>query len=342
MTTIELVRVSNYILKDITLRIQSGTIHVVIGPNGAGKTTLLKVIAGLTWYRGNVYFNGKPVDKEPAWKRGIGYLPQTNALFPHMTVLENVLFGLRNRGLSSNEALALAKYYLELLGVYELKDRYPLTLSGGEQRKVALARALAIRPRVLLLDEPFAGIHYDYRVHLAEIIKRISVEEKPTIIIVTHDLDEAIELGVSYTILINGRQVYTGDLRGLLKTINKYLHYINVYECVIEEILSEPGLAKINCNGVTFIAPLEQVVEDKVIATIPADKVILYLARKCYPKTNCLRGRVVEVKPWGNNLNLVRVDVGGINVNVLTSTKIVSNEVIVKLPIKDLKVYSTR
>mgnify|MGYP000073551299 CR=1 FL=1 len=342
MTTIELVKVSNYILRDITLRIQSGTIHVVIGPNGAGKTTLLKVIAGLTWYKGNVYFNGKPVDREPPWKRGIGYVPQTNALFPHMTVLENVLFGLRNKGLSSSEAIALARHYLKLLGIYELKDRYPLTLSGGEQRKVALARALVIRPQILLLDEPFTGIHYDYRVHLVEIIKRISREEKPTIIIVTHDLDEAIELGVNYTILMSGRQVYTGDLRGLLKTINKHLHYINVYECIIEEVLSESGLAKINCNGITLMTPLEQVVEDKVIATIPADKVILYQAEKCYPRTNCLRGRVVEVKPWGNNLRLVKVDVGGISVNVLTDTELVFNEVTVKLPIKDLKVYSIR
>lgn len=161
MTTIEMVKVSNYALRELSMRVQSGEARQIIGPNGAGNTTLLKVIAGLTPYEGSVYFDGRPVDREPPWRRNIGYLPQTNALFPHMTVLDNVLFGLRNKGLSEGEALARAKYYLELLGVHQLRDRYPLMLSAGEQRKVAFARELALKPSVLLLDEPSGGIHYD-------------------------------------------------------------------------------------------------------------------------------------------------------------------------------------
>jgi len=342
LTTVDLVNVSNYILKNVTLHVPSGSIHVVIGPNGAGKTTLLKVIAGLTWYRGSVRFNGESVDKLPPWRRKIGYLPQTTALFPHMTVLENVVFGLRNAGLSFNDSVIIAKHYLELLGIYELRNRYPLTLSGGEQRKVALARALAIRPRILLLDEPFTGIHYDYRVQIANTIRKINKDEGLTVIIVTHDLDEALEIGSNFTILMNGEIMYSGNLKGLLKAINKYLHYINVFECTIKEYLIDAGLARVNCHGLELIVPIEYEElrsYNRVLVTIPADRVILYQTEKCYPRINCVRGKVTRVESWSNNLKLVKVVTDKINVNVITNYEVLTSDVVVKLPIKNLKVY---
>ncbi len=343
MVSIKLVNISNYALKNISLNIPGNSVHVVVGPNGAGKTTLLKVIAGLVDYSGNVLFDDEPVDHLPPWKRCVGYLPQTTALFPHMTVLENVLFGLRARGIKGSRALSTAKYYLELLGVYELRDKYPLMLSGGEQKKVALARALAINPRVLLLDEPFTGIHYDYRIQLRDIIRRIHEHEDLTIIIVTHDLDEAIELGNHYSILINGWLKYSGNLGGFLETIKENLHYINAYYCVVTSIDHDTGLAKVNCNNITLTVPLSEKpvkVGDKVLVTIPSDKVVPYISGKCYPRVNCFNGKVVEVEKWGNSLSLIKVDIADIKVNIITNTHVsIGKYISVKLPIKDLRIH---
>ncbi len=344
MVSIKLVNVSNYALNNVSLNISSRSIHVVVGPNGAGKTTLLKVIAGLVDYSGNVLFDNEPVDHLPPWERHVGYLPQTTALFPHMTVLENVLFGLRARGIKGSKALSTAKYYLELLGIYELRNRYPLTLSGGEQKKVALARALAINPRVLLLDEPFTGIHYDYRIQLRDLIRRIHRCEDLTIIIVTHDLDEAIELGSHYSILINGQLRHSGNLGGFLETIKENLHYVNAYYCVVTDIDYDTGLAKVNCNDVVLTVPLSEKpvkVGDEVLVTIPSDRAVLYISGECYPRVNCLSGKIVEVERWSNSSSLVKVSLNGVYVNVVTSACVgVGNEVRVKLPIKYLRVYS--
>lgn len=342
MIAIDLVNVSNFILKNISLHIEPSSVHTVMGPNGAGKTTLLKVIAGLTKYTGKVLFNGTPVDTTPPWRREIGYLPQTNALFPHMTVLENVLFGLKNRGLSSSEAKHVAKYYLELLGAYELRDRYPLKLSWGEQRKVALARALAVRPKVLLLDEPFSGLHYDYRVQLVKLLEKILKEEKVTTVVVTHDLDEVTLISSTYTLLVDGKQLYSGELRGLLSAISQHLYYMNVYECTLEEV-EKPGFALIKCGEIVLSVLLDPLYQEAVkgctlAVTIPYNKVVLRALDGSPRGINSFRGRITCVKPLGNGLKLVKVNVENLVVNVLSSSAPATSEVTVEFPPGDLKV----
>jgi len=338
MVKIELVKISNFILKNVTLTIENGSIHVVIGPNGAGKTTLLKVVAGLIRYKGHIYFNGKKADNMPPWKRNIGYLPQTNALFPHMTVLENILFGLKNKGLSRNEAYGIAKYYMELLGISHLKDRYPLKLSGGEQKKVALARALAVEPQILLLDEPFTGLHYDYRVFIYNVIKKVHVERKPTIILVTHEIDEALKLGEKYTILVNGVNKYSGGLKGFFENANKYLPYINAYKCSIIGVDYENGLCRVKCRDFELIAPLTSNCSGKVIVSIPSDKIIIHRFSACYPKTNCISGVVEEIVNE-HGLEQAVVKVGDTNVNVLAYGLRVGDRVMMKFPVKDIKIF---
>jgi len=148
---IELRNLRNFILNGINLRVEDGEILCILGRNGAGKTTLLKAVAGLVKYTGNVLFDGIPIDSLPPEKRDIGYVPQTLALFPHMTVEENVAYGLKARGLPKALVEKRVEEMLDLLDLKHLRRRYPRTLSGGEKQRVAIARALAIKPRVFTL-----------------------------------------------------------------------------------------------------------------------------------------------------------------------------------------------
>lgn len=339
MPTIRLIGISNFVLKNITLTINNNSVHVIIGPNGAGKTTLLKVIAGLVRYKGHVYFDNTIIDQVPVWKRNIGYVPQNNALFPHMTVLENILFGLRNKGLDSNEAYKVAKHYMEQLGILDLKDKYPLKLSSGEQKKVALARALAIEPEILLLDEPFTGLHYDYRVSLYETIRKIYSERKTTIVLVTHNIDEALRLGSRYTILVEGRNVYTGGLKDLFENMEKYLSYINIFKCKIIMVDEDNEIAKVKCQDLELVIPFNVKCSKNVIVAIPFDKIIVYRSGECYPKINCFHGIVEDI--INNRVRHVIVRIHNKKIKVLSNTLSPGEKIMLKIPVKDIKIFCT-
>lgn len=341
MVRVELHEIENFILKKVSLTVPSGSVYVLIGPNGAGKTTALKVIAGLIKYRGQVLFDGESVDNLPPQERNVGYVPQSNALFPHMTVEENILFGLKNRGARILDN-RIVEEYLKLAGIYNIRHRYPLTLSGGEQKKVAIIRALVVNPKVLLLDEPFTGIHYDTRMHLVEILKNIKKHRK-TIILVTHDLNEALELGDYFGILVNGKLLYTGDKRGFFNSVCKYLGYVNVLECDVREIVEELGLYKIDCSGITITAPLDKRVDStgKIILTIPADKLVVYKSSICYPSINCIRGVVTSNTDSGSGLRVIQVRLDNdTTLKVIGHYDVSVNErVFVKIPLEYARTY---
>ncbi|MCL6560485.1 MAG: ATP-binding cassette domain-containing protein, partial [Firmicutes bacterium] len=145
-------------LKDVNLTIGDGDLMVLLGPSGAGKSTLLNVVAGLTEYQGEVYFDRKNVNQVPTEKRGIGYLLQDIYLFPHMDVFSNVAFGLRAAAMPADAVTGRVGAILDLLNIAHLKNRYPKELSGGEKQRVGLARSLAKEPHILLLDEPLASL----------------------------------------------------------------------------------------------------------------------------------------------------------------------------------------
>jgi sulfate/thiosulfate transport system ATP-binding protein len=193
-------------LDDVSLTVRDGSLTALLGPSGGGKSTLLRVIAGLEAPdAGSVLIGGQDVTHQPAKDRGVGFVFQHYAAFKHMTVRENVAFGLRIRKRPRAEVDARVDELLELVHLHGLHKRYPSQLSGGQRQRMALARALAVQPRVLLLDEPFGALDANVRKELREWLHRLHQEVHVTTIFVTHDQEEAMEVAEQIAVINAGR-----------------------------------------------------------------------------------------------------------------------------------------
>jgi len=205
-------------LHDVSLDIKSGELIALLGPSGSGKTTLLRLIAGLEKpTRGKIYFGDEDASQRSIQERNVGFVFQHYALFRHMTVAENIGFGLKVRPSATRPARAeirrRASELLDLVQLSGLEKRYPAQLSGGQRQRVALARAMAIEPRVLLLDEPFGALDAQVRRELRRWLREIHDATGHTTIFVTHDQEEALELADRVVVMSQGRieQVGTAD-----------------------------------------------------------------------------------------------------------------------------------
>lgn len=196
---------------DIDLSIPSGKLTTLLGPSGCGKTTTLRMLAGYTRpTKGKIFIDGADATTAPPEKRGLGMVFQSYALFPHMTVAENVGYGLKLRGASKAERQTRVTESLELVGLEHLAARKPRALSGGQQQRVALARAIAIRPKLLLLDEPLSNLDARLRVQMRSELRRIQHETGLTVVLVTHDQDEALEMSDEMVLMRAGRIMQQG------------------------------------------------------------------------------------------------------------------------------------
>jgi len=204
------------VLAGLDLEVSSGSIMAVLGPSGCGKTTMLKVITGLIPQdSGSVTLGGRCLDGLPTRKRGIGMVFQHFSLFPHMSVRSNIEFGLRMNGATSSVRRDRTRRMLELMGITELEERSPSALSGGQKQRVAIARALAPEPGVLLLDEPFASVDHETRRRLRKELKKLQKELGTTMVFVTHDQEEAFEVGYLTAVMNEGRIEQVGRPRDL-------------------------------------------------------------------------------------------------------------------------------
>ena len=197
-------------LNDVDLEVKSGELVALLGPSGSGKTTLLRIIAGLEWPDdGNVLFDGTDALSRSVAERHVGFVFQHYALFRHMTVFENIAFGLRVRPrrerLSEPKIRQKVEELLDLVQLKWLKDRYPSQLSGGQRQRIALARALAIEPRVLLLDEPFGALDAKVRKELRRWLRSLHEDIHVTSVFVTHDQEEALEVADRVVVMDKGR-----------------------------------------------------------------------------------------------------------------------------------------
>jgi ABC-type nitrate/sulfonate/bicarbonate transport system ATPase subunit len=186
-------------LSPIDLAVPENDFVCILGPSGCGKSTLLRIVAGLdTPTTGRVMLNGRPITG-PGADRGMVF--QSYTLFPWLTVLENVCFGLREKGLAKADQVHIARGFIERVGLSGFESHYPRQLSGGMQQRTAIARALATRPEILLLDEPFGALDNQTRALMQELLLKIWEAERTTVLFVTHDIEEAIFLGARVIVM---------------------------------------------------------------------------------------------------------------------------------------------
>ncbi|MGE8079817.1 ABC transporter ATP-binding protein [Peribacillus loiseleuriae] len=200
-----------HVLSGIDMNIEDGEFVTLLGPSGCGKSTILRILSGLTDATGgNVMIDGKDMKKVPPKNRQVGMVFQSYALFPNMTVYENVAFGLKMRKEPAKEVAEQVEKMINLVGLQEKKEAYPHELSGGQQQRVALARSLVVRPKVLLLDEPLSALDAQIRKHLQVELRTIQRELNMTMILVTHDQEEAMTVSDRIFVMNQGKIAQEG------------------------------------------------------------------------------------------------------------------------------------
>ena len=193
-------------LDDVSINVRDGSLTALLGPSGSGKSTLLRTIAGLEELdSGRVVIAGNEVTTQPVQQRGVGFVFQHYAAFKHMTVRDNIAFGLRIRKVPRNEIKDRVKHLMHLVQLQGLAHRYPSQLSGGQRQRMALARALAVEPEVLLLDEPFGALDAKVRQELRDWLRRLHDEVHVTTIFVTHDQEEAMDVAEQIVVMNEGQ-----------------------------------------------------------------------------------------------------------------------------------------
>lgn len=246
--------------RNVDLHIRQGEFVTLLGASGSGKTTCLRMIGGFVQpTSGRILFDGEDITRLPAHKRNIGMVFQNYALFPHLTVAENIAFGLKVRRLSRAEVEAKVKEALRLVRLEAFGARYPAQLSGGQKQRVALARAVVINPRVLLLDEPLGALDLKLREELQAEIKRVQGELGITAVFVTHDQNEALTMSDRIAIMHDGQIAQVGSPDDIYSHPNSryvanFVGRTNFLNVTVQGV-ADAGLKVSGADGTFFIAP---------------------------------------------------------------------------------------
>jgi len=227
---------STVAIDDVTLDVRPGELFTLVGPSGCGKTTLLRIVAGLLEQEvGSVLFNEDRMDDVPPYLRNIGVVFQSYAIFPHLTVAENIAYGLKARRVPADRIAAKVAETGRLVQLESLLDRMPSQLSGGQQQRVVLARALVIEPRLLLMDEPLSNLDAKLRVQIRSLIRAVQRELQITTVYVTHDQEEALAISDTIAVMDRGRVLQVGKpwelyLRPANRFVADFIGTMNVFQ----------------------------------------------------------------------------------------------------------------
>ena len=261
-------------LKDINLDIDPGEFICFLGPSGCGKTTLLRAVAGLDpQTRGEIHQAGQNISELPPSKRDYGIVFQSYALFPNLTVARNIAFGLENTGRPKAEIKARVAELLALVGLPEQADKYPAQLSGGQQQRIALARAIAIKPGLLLLDEPLSALDAKVRVHLRHEIKELQRKLGVTTIMVTHDQEEALSMADRIVVMNHG----TVEQVGTPTDIYRYPASLFVADFIGEtnKVVTRYQAGRVTLGDISLTTEVENIADgaEVTVAVRPEDVV---------------------------------------------------------------------
>ena len=295
---------------DASLSIEEGELFTLLGPSGCGKTTLLRLIAG--FYApdaGEVRFDGRRVNDVPPHERGIGMVFQNYALWPHMTVFDNIAYGLKLREIKRPEIATRVAAVLEKVKLAGLGDRYPGQLSGGQQQRVALARALVLNPKILLLDEPLSNLDAKIRVQVRQEIRKLQKELGITTIYVTHDQEEALTLSDRIAVFNQGKVLQVGTPKDLYERpanrfVADFIGINNLIDGTVESI--EPRESRLRVKSA--LGPLSALFEERQKFAV-GDRCILCIRPENanidgepVPDRNLVKGRITFSAYLGNTL----------------------------------------
>lgn len=316
--------VGNFTLRDVSFGIEQGSYGVVIGPAGSGKTTLLETIAGIVPVRsGTVSLRGADVTRQAPELRKIGIVYQHAYLFPHLSVADNVAYGTTDTG--------LAREMVERFRLDALIDRDVKSLSGGERQLVALARALATRPDILLLDEPFAALDPRSRILVRRQVRTLHAERGMTVLHVTHDFNEAGRLGHRVVLLEAGRVLQVGSPDDVFHkpaspAVAEFIGAENVVPGRVRGVEGRNGADRVVefTSGGLVLHAVSDVPEGEAHAVIRADEIALSPERRESSMRNQLEARVVELAPSGV-ITRVTVDASGVELVAAITTRSVED-----------------
>jgi molybdate/tungstate transport system ATP-binding protein len=301
-----------FALKDISLDVDDGEYFAVLGPNGSGKTLLLETIVG--FHRcdmGRILLGNRDVTSVPPEKRGMGYVPQNCMLFPHLNVRQNVEFGLKMRGAAEVGRRIAVNKLLVLMGLTGVANSLPMTLSGGERQKVALARVLAVEPKIILLDEPMASMDDESSRAMKEELRRIHRDLKVTIMHVTHNQMEAFSLATRVAIMNCGQIVQVDAVKSLLcrpadEFVARLLGYDNIFRAKL--VKNDSGLLFLDVGDIVIRAVGDEKDGEHTVGIRPED--VSVSTKPVNPSgMNVLEGIVADTADLGPFVS-VSVDVG--------------------------------
>jgi ABC-type Fe3+/spermidine/putrescine transport system ATPase subunit len=300
-------------IMDLNIKIEEGDFHFLLGPTGSGKTLILESIMGLHKPKhGRILISDREVQALPPEQREISYVPQDLALFPHLRVKDNILFAIRARNLDLKIYEEYIHALVDVMRIGPLLERYPTNLSGGEKKRVALLRALAPKPKLLLLDEPLSGLDPSIKTEIQHLLKTLHTSFHPTTLCVTHDFEEAYFLGDEITICIDGKVEQVGKkdevfLRPKSRKVAQFLGARNLYRAKIlrKEKPSQRWILEV--NGLQFSVPSDShqdqmEVGKEVDLYIHPDEVMIIREGKPVKdslKQNVFEGEILDITDRG-------------------------------------------
>jgi ABC-type Fe3+/spermidine/putrescine transport system ATPase subunit len=305
-------------LQNVHWKLKDGHLGIILGPSGSGKTTLLKIIAGLLFPNsGDVLFNEKSVLNLSASERNIGYVPQSLALFPHLTVEKNLVFGLEARHWKKADIRERIGELLRLGEIKELATRYPREISGGQQQRVALLRALAPYPQILLLDEPLGALDLELRARMLRAIKRIQRSTKTTTVLVSHNPQETILEADNVLVIDRGKVVQTGMPQKVLHSpvivASAIIGVKNVFKAIIRSSDEEKILLDTPFGPIQLSTPTSDISNDLRGIQIPPSKISISAESQPVPGSLTVEGKVSHATYLGDQTE-VAIEIAHSNV----------------------------